>query len=91
MQRETSGDTALEFPCSFPIKAVGEGADDFEALVLSLIDAHVSETDREAVHRRTSRGGRYLSVTVTIRARNRAQLDAIYRTLSDHERVLMAL
>jgi putative lipoic acid-binding regulatory protein len=40
---------------------------------------------------RDSRGGNYLSVTVTIRAESRAQLDAIYRDLTGDERVLMAL
>ena len=40
---------------------------------------------------RASRGGRYLAVTVTVRAQSRDQLDDIYRALSAHERVLFAL
>ena len=31
----------MEFPCSFPIKAVGKGTDDFEELVLSIVQRHV--------------------------------------------------
>jgi putative lipoic acid-binding regulatory protein len=38
-----------------------------------------------------SRHGRYESVTLTVRASSRAQLDAIYQELSAHERVLVAL
>ena len=30
-------DTILDFPCSFPIKAMGKTAHDFDALVVSLI------------------------------------------------------
>jgi putative lipoic acid-binding regulatory protein len=44
-----------------------------------------------AVTTRLSRGGRYVSVTVTIEALSQAQLDGIYRDLSGHERVMMAL
>lgn len=40
---------------------------------------------------RPSRNGRYLSVTVTVRAVSQEQLDAIYRELSSSEAVLMAL
>lgn len=87
----TDEQTLLKFPCSFPIKAMGEDTSDFEALVLSLMAPHVDETDREAIHRRSSRNGRYVSITVTVRARSRDQLDDIYRALSDHDRVLMAL
>jgi len=38
-----------------------------------------------------SRNRRYQSVTLTISATSRAQLDAIYHDLSGHERVMMVL
>jgi len=40
---------------------------------------------------RPSRTGKYLSLTVTIRAVSREQLDAIYREISAHPLVAMAL
>jgi len=40
---------------------------------------------------RASSAGRYLSLTCTIRAHSRAQLDAIYHELSAHPMVAMAL
>lgn len=84
-------ESTLEFPCRFPIKAFGEAADDFDLLVVSLVRRHVPGLGEGAVHKRLSRGGRYMSVTVTIQAESRAQLDAIYQDLTREERVVMAL
>ncbi len=81
----------LDFPNVFPLKVMGANEDDFEALVLSIIAKHAAIVAEKAVTRRLSRGGRFLSVTVHIRAESQAQLDAIYRELSAHERVLMML
>ncbi len=80
----------LRFPCEFPIKVMGEPPE-FVELVRELIDRHLETPDDYQLSVRESRNARYLSVTVTITATSRAQLDAIYRELSGHERVLMAL
>jgi uncharacterized protein len=40
---------------------------------------------------RPSRQGTYLSVTCTIRATSREQLDALYKELCDHPSVVMVL
>jgi putative lipoic acid-binding regulatory protein len=79
----------LSFPCSFPIKAMGLAEEGFEPLVLAIVRRHV--IGEAAVTTRLSRGRRYVSVTVTIEALSPAQLDAIYRDLSGHGRVMMAL
>lgn len=84
-------DTLLEFPSDFPIKAMGHNRDDFRQLVIDLIRPHAPDLDPEQVTSRPSRGGRYLAVTVTVRATSRDQLDAIYRSLTDHRHVVMAL
>lgn len=81
----------LEFPCDFPIKAFGHDTGDFDRLVVRLVRAHAPEVGPDAVRTRASRGGRYLAVTVTVRATSREQLDRIYHALSAHERVLFAL
>ncbi len=88
----TSGtDTLLEFPCEFPLKIMGHATEDFDALVVEIVRRHVENLPEGAVSTRASRAGRYLSVTVTIEARSKAQLDALYRELSAHERILMVL
>lgn len=81
----------FDFPCAFPIKAMGWYADDFDALVVGIVRKHAPDLMDTGIEMRHSRGGRYVSVTVTIRARSREQLDNIYQDLADCSRVLMAL
>jgi len=81
----------LEFPCVFPLKAIGTGPDDFEGIVISIVRRHVPTLGEGAVTSRLSRGGKYLAVTATFTAEGRAQLDALYQDLNDHERVVMVL
>lgn len=86
-----SEETLLEFPCQFPIKAMGLSSDTFDLTVIQIIRKHVPDIHEGAVKTRPSKGGKYTSVTVTIEASNKAQLDAIYQDLSRHDDVLMAL
>lgn len=81
----------LDFPCDFPIKVMGRSEEGFEDLVVAIVRRHAPDLGEGAVQVRDSRAGNYLSVTVTIRAESREQLDAIYRDLTADERVLMAL
>jgi putative lipoic acid-binding regulatory protein len=84
-------ETLLEFPCEFPIKAMGLADDNFEALVLSLVRKHAPDLSEAAVRSRDSKGGKYLSVTITVTATSKEQLDNIYLELTASERVMMAL
>ena len=84
-------DTLLEFPCRFPIKAMGKHDDEFVAHVLNLVTPHFPEICEDDIRTRPSKGGKYISVTVTVTAISKLQLDAIYYSLTDSERVLMAL
>ena len=84
-------ESLLKFPCDFPIKAMGKAEDDFDALVVSLIRKHSPDLLEGAINSRASKGGQYLSVTVTIRAESQQQLDNIYMDLTAEKRVLMAL
>lgn len=83
--------TLLEFPCDFPIKAFGHDTGDFGLLVVELVRPHAPEVTADDLVTRSSRGGRYLAVTITVRAVSREQLDNIYYALTGHERVLVAL
>ena len=81
----------LEFPCVFPVKAIGKDKDDFQQVVVEIIRRHVPELDEDAVTTRASAGGKYIAVTATFVAQSREQLDAMYRELSRHEQVLYVL
>jgi len=86
----TEKESLLEFPCQFPIKAIGRG-DDLDKLVYSLIQPHVPDLGEAALSMRPSGKGNFMAVTVTITATNQAQLDAIYQELTVCEQVIMAL
>jgi hypothetical protein len=88
---EETPESAMQFPCSFPIKAMGLYSNDFDMLIVGIIRKHAPDLSEGAVTTRSSRTGKYVSVTVTINATSRMQLDAIYSELSAHERVVMAL
>lgn len=82
---------ALQFPCQFPIKAMGKNGVELDVHIVEIIRRHVDDIHEGAIQSRLSKGGKYLSVTVTITASSRQQLDAIYQDLTDSPRVLMAL
>lgn len=84
-------ESPLRFPCVFPIKVMGRHAPDFETRVVAMIGAHVGAIPAHSVRTRPSSQGRFLSVTVTIIAESRDQLDDIYRSLSASEHVLFVL
>jgi len=81
----------MEFPCEFPIKAMGLASETLHRVVLDIVQRHAPETSEHALKSRPSSNGKYISVTVTINAESRAQLDAIYLDLTACEQVLMAL
>jgi uncharacterized protein len=84
-------DDPFEFPCRFPIKAVGRAQDGFEAVVVDIVRRHAPTLDVAEVTLRESSGGKWLAVTVVIEAESRSQLDAIYRDLTDHDLVVWAI
>jgi putative lipoic acid-binding regulatory protein len=84
-------ETLLEFPCDFPIKVMGKAEPGFEAMVVDLVSRHTDELLETAINSRLSKKGKWVSVTITLRAQSKAQLDAIYQDLSAHEKVVMAL
>jgi len=88
---KTDDETLLQFPCTFPIKAVGLADGTFEALVVEIVARHAPEVDQGSLSVRGSSGGKWVSVTLTIEATSKAQIDAIYQDLTAHERVAWAL
>ncbi len=81
----------LEFPCDFPIKIMGRRVDGYAQAVLEIVQRHAPDFDGATVEMRPSKQGGYLSLTCTIRATSRAQLDALYRELSVHPLVKVVL
>jgi putative lipoic acid-binding regulatory protein len=81
----------IEYPCDFPIKVMGRTQARFAQTILEIVQAHAPDFDASTVQMKSSKGGKYLSVTCTIRATSREQLDNLYQALCDHPMVVMAL
>ncbi len=84
-------ETLLKFPTDFPVKIMGERRDDFAQTMVELVQRHAPDFIAETIELRASSGGNYLSVTCVIRATSRPQLDALYREITAHPWVKMAL
>ncbi len=84
-------ETLLQFPTDFPIKIMGERHDDFVHTMIELVQRHAPDFKAETIEIRASGSGNYLSVTCVVRATSRAQLDALYREITAHPWVKMAL
>jgi putative lipoic acid-binding regulatory protein len=90
---DKTADTAslLSFPCDFPLKIMGARSDGFAQGVLEVVLRHAPDFDTAATEMRVSKGGNYLSLTCTINATSRAQLDALYIELTKHPDVKVVL
>lgn len=81
----------LEFPCAFPIKIMGRTRDGFAQAIVAVVQKHAPDFDPVTLEMRASSAGKYLSLTCTINATSREQLDGLYRELSSHPMVAMVL
>lgn len=84
----TEEGTLLTFPCDLPIKIFGRNEPRFRAAALAIVRAHFEQF---ALSEQESRGGNYLSLTVTVRAESKPQVDALYQALTASESILMVL
>ncbi|TIC83054.1 HP0495 family protein [Crenobacter intestini] len=88
---DNPADALFEFPCRFPVKVMGERHEELQAQVIEVVRVHAPDLDEVDVVVRESSSGKYLSLTVTVNAQNRAQLDAIYLSLTSHPLVKIVL
>jgi uncharacterized protein len=81
----------IEYPSAFPVKVLGLNAEGFAEAMIEVARSFDPGFDAASVELRTSRGAKYLGVTLTVTAISREQLDALYRALSAHELVKVVL
>ena len=81
----------LVFPTDFPVKIMGQATADFRSLVMGIVTRHFGTLEPHRIEERPSSNGKYLSITVTVLATSKPQLDALYRELTSCSQVLVAL
>lgn len=87
----TSEQSLIEYPSDFPIKVFGESNDELTRVVTEIIAQHDPDFSSINIEMRNSKNARFISLTCTVRATSREQLDAIYQALCAHPMVKMAL
>ncbi|MBA3997185.1 MAG: hypothetical protein C0466_08445 [Candidatus Accumulibacter sp.] len=90
-QQPATQETLLEFPCAFPLKIMGRADSELAQAVLAVVLTHDPEFDGATMEMRASSGGNYVSLTCTVTATSKAQLDALYRELTSHPLVKIVL
>jgi len=81
----------IEFPCDYPVKAMGYTGEGFEDHVLMLVSKHAELTEPRQTKSRLSSGGKYTSITVSVKARSREHLELIYAQLKEDEKIVYIL
>ncbi len=79
----------IEFPCDYPIRIVGLNDDGYREHMLDVVERHavvVGDPTAQA-----SRGDRYTSLLVVIRATGQPQLEALHKDLLATGRVKLVL
>ena len=79
------------FPCAFPIKIMGETVDSLQGSILDIVTRHAPDYDVSTVESRASGNGKYTSLTCTITAVSKEQLDGLYKELTSHPLVKVVL
>lgn len=74
-----------------PAGAAKHWRQDFIEAVLMIVKRHAPDFDEESLEFKVSKRNTYLSLTCTIWAISRPQLDALYQELYDHPMVVMVL
>lgn len=82
-------DSLLEFPCLFPLKIMGRNTPEFKQTVIDLIAIHIE--GEYPIVERPSKDANFVALTIELQVISQEQLDAIYRSLTSHESILMVL
>ena len=88
---DTTTESLITFPCDFPIKVMGRTQDGFAQAMVEIIQKHAPDFDASTLEMRASSAGKYLSLTATVNATSKEQLDGLYRDLTSHPMVAMVL
>ncbi len=87
-QEEAKG---FEFPCEYPVKAMGPNTAEFVEKITRLVQQHAPEVSSNSVHCKTSSSGKYQSVTVLVYAHSKDHLINIYQEIRAVKEVVWTL
>jgi len=84
-----SPESLLKFPTDVPVKVFGRNDEKFRHVALRIVRAHYGES--HTVVEQPSKKDNYLSLTITVHAESRAQIDAMYGDLVASDEIIMVI
>lgn len=81
----------IEFPCLYPIKIIGHATEVFRREAVATVERHTGVITPDLIKVQDSRSRNYLSVTVTIAATGKEQLENIFEDLKKLPDIKMVL
>ena len=81
----------LTFPCTYPVKAMGENSNKFLQEMLFIAQKHCPDTEDHHVRTSQSRTGKYQSVTITVNVESRTHLENLFIEIRSHKDVKWTL
>ena len=91
MTEQDNDAKGFEFPCEYPVKAMGPNTEEFVTKITEIVKQHAPEVSRNSVHSRKSSSGKYQSVTVLVYAQSKDHLINIYQEIRQVEEVVWTL
>ena len=79
------------YPCSFPVKVIGENSEELEKIIIKVMASCGEVVLPDELRIRPSRNGKYVSMTFTIVAKSREQIEQIYSLLNAQIEVKMVM
>lgn len=81
----------ITFPCSYPIKVVGDVRESFHEEVYAVVLRHDPTMTTDKVSQKASRQGNFISISFMLRAESQQQLEALFEDLKAVESVRLVL
>jgi putative lipoic acid-binding regulatory protein len=81
----------IEFPCEYPIKVLGRSSDAFRGIIFDVFERHAPGFDRATITVKDSAKGTFTSLTITITATGKDQLQALHEDLMATGHVQMVI
>lgn len=81
----------LEYPLDYGFTIIGLAGDDFAEHARRLVARFVADVPAERVSVRSSAGGKYHSVSVSVQLESEEQRRAVYQALHEDQRVVFVL
>jgi putative lipoic acid-binding regulatory protein len=82
----------IEFPSpNYPVKVLGESADDYQEFVVNLMRKYAPDFDEKRLKFNQSSNGRFTSITFFITAESLEQLENMHKDFIQHDRIKMVM